>query len=131
MRITISRIPTLLVVLTCLCGCDSNEETLDLNISGTVTSEVDGLPIEGAEFQLINSVYSTWKSIYARSDSAGRYTLSLTVDSQCRVILHCWATRHRSQSIYLNGQTPTATNSDSRLRCSSEPQTIDFLLAEG
>lgn len=91
---TISRIPALLVVLTCLCGCDSTEvggnpdpPQTYWSIYGTVTSEMDGTPIEDVDVQLWGGGYceggpfcSVGPHLYSSttSNSQGWYYLSVS-----------------------------------------------------
>lgn len=135
---TIFRVPTLLVALTCLCGCSLfGEDVTDIKIVGRVTSAVGGTPIESATIKLVK-VGLTDGELLARttSDSEGRYLLEHSESGFCPDLLFYLTVYTEGYKSLTFLQTVSGTTESSRtvytgvsyVRCQSEPQTIDAAL---
>jgi hypothetical protein len=126
----------LLVSVVLLCSCDSNEVegplTVELNISGTITAEADGSPIQGARVFLRRMIVPG--SAETTSDGEGRYAIRLSLEKPGA---YEWADPCGTFKLevrangYVGQETWERTDHFPNLkglRCTSEPQTIDFSL---
>jgi len=128
-------IPELLplaVLLTCLSACDESppEEprVIEFKVSGTVTSDGDGTPLEGVELSAVRfclSCVQHQKTLASTtSGGAGMYSLHWTETQES-----CGNTVARllnwKKTGYCRAEDPDPTFP---IQCTSRPQRIDFSL---
>jgi hypothetical protein len=126
-----------LVSVVLLCSCDSNEvegpAAVELNISGTITAEVDGSPIHGAKV-LLGRMFVAPVASETTSDGGGRYALRLRLETP-DAYYEEWGNpcgtlglEVRANGYHHEGMGRTINFRNPRFRCTNEPQIIDISL---
>ena len=121
------RVSLCLVTLFVCAACITEPETT-IQVQGTVTAADDGSPIAGASVQ-VSEISLTSGRVLARveTNNQGDYSLSFIETGVCNeslLIIFASAQDFHLVAILGVGVAPDAT----RVRCTDEPQTIDFQL---
>ncbi len=119
-----------LVTLLVCAACTTEPETT-MQVQGTVTAADDGSPIVGASVQVLVAGFTSGElRTRVQTNNQGDYSLSFIEMGFCpEALFTISASAQGFKSVALWGLLvePDATH----LRCTDEPQTIDFQLERG
>ncbi len=124
------RVSLFLVTLFVCAACSSTEPETTIQVQGTVTARDDGSPIAGATVSVSQTSLTSGRSLArVETNNQGGYSLSFIETGVCperpESLLIIFAS---AQGFQLQAFGFVDAPDEPRVRCTDEPQTIDFQL---